>query len=89
MLFPVFPQERHLDEPGMAILFGGSLLLPFHQRSLQGTKPDPCRSQVINLVDLKKGIYLVAGIQYLLNLVGCNRIQTTAEGIQLHQFKIL
>ena len=55
----------------------------------QGTYTDPCRSKVIHLIDLQAGIDLAAAIEDLINLICCNRIQTTSKGIELDQIQII
>ena len=47
----------------------------------QGTDTDPCRTQVVDLIDLQAGVDLVTSIQDLINLIGGNGIKSASEGI--------
>ena len=55
----------------------------------QGTDTDPCRTQVVDLIDFQAGVDLVTSIQDLINLIGGNGIKSASEGIQLDQIQIL
>ena len=82
---------------GKGYLLNGSRLdVPFFilclfctDSSDQGTDTDPCRTQVVDLIDLQAGVDLVTSIQDLINLIGGNGIKSASEGIQLDQIQIL
>ena len=82
---------------GKGYLLNGSRLdVPFFilclfctDSSDQGTDTDPCRTQVVDLIDLQAGINLAASGQNLINLIGGNGVETAAERVQLDQIQIL
>ena len=51
------------------------------------TQTDPCRTQVVYLVDLEAGVELAEAAEYLLHLVGGYCVQTAAEAVQLNQLQ--
>ena len=55
----------------------------------QRTYTDPCRTKIVDLIDLQAGINLAAAIQDLINLICCNCIQTTSKGIELDQIQVI
>ena len=53
------------------------------------TDTDTCSTQVINLINLKRGINLVGTGQNICNSIGCYGIKTASERVQLDQIQII
>ena len=51
--------------------------------------PDPCRSEVADLVNFKNGIQLIASLKYLGHLICCHGIKTAAEGVELYELEVV
>ena len=76
-------QSRGTDLPFFLLLF----LLP--DGGEKGAYADPCRAQVIDLVDLQTGIDLVGAGEDIVHLIGGHGVQAAAEGIELDQVQIV
>ena len=59
------------------------------ERRNQGADADARRTEVIDLVDFQHRINLVGAGQNIGDLVGCDRIEAAAEGIQLHKIQFV
>ena len=64
-------------------------LLPLADGGNQRTHADAGGAEVADLVDLQKGVQLVARLQNFRHLIGGDGIQPAAEGVELDQLQIL
>lgn len=46
-----------------------------------------CRAEIVYLVYLEAGVQLSEAAEYLLNLVGCDSVQTAAEAVELDKLQ--
>ena len=70
-------------------LYGSLVVLPVAdaERRDQRADADACRTEVIDLVDFQHGIDFVGTGQNIGDLVGRDRIEAAAEGVQLDQIQ--
>ena len=66
-----------------------SLLLPHPQSGDKGADADSGGSQIVYLVNLSAGINLPGITQNIIYLIGGDRIQAAAKGIELNEIQIL
>ena len=65
------------------------LFLPHPHRRHQAADTDTDCAKVVDLVDFQKRIELVAVFQNFIYLVGCYRVESAAEGVELNQLEIV
>ena len=57
-------------------------------RRVEGAQADLRGTQVGDLVDLEDGVHVAAAFEDLLNLVGSDRVDATAEGVELDHLEV-
>ena len=82
-------RERDLLDRGLAQPAPGLLGVTDADRRDQRAHADTGAAKVIDLVDLEAGVYLVRAGQNIVHLVGSDRIDPAAEGVELDQVKIV
>ena len=63
------------------------LLSSFFDGRFERPNPDPNCPQVVTLINFKAGVEAVVLVHNFFDLVGINRVEPTAKGVQLDEFQ--
>ena len=74
--------------PGPGLVDGGGEGSALGDRRVEGTQANLRGTQVGDLVDLEDGVHVAATLEDLLDLVGGDRIDAAAEGVELDHFEV-
>ena len=66
-----------------------AVLFPLIHSRFQRADTDTGSPQIGSFVNFQHRIQLVVFLRYFFHLVGSNRVQPTAKGIELHQFHVI
>ena len=64
-------------------------MFPDTNGSQQRAYADPCTAQVVYFINFQTGIDFVRSREDIVHLIGCDGIQSTAEGIELDQVEVI